>query len=320
MNKALIIGILVSGMWSDLATRSIQPAIAQSLPTVQPATGKADISKLQLIDAGAEPRRELKFRPLANSKQSMTVEMAMSMSMVMGETPIPQAPLPKVVMKIDLTVVAVEPSGDIHYKFAYSDIRAIATKDTTPETLAAMQKSFNNLKGIEGDLVMSDTGQIKRKNFVFPKSIDPTMKQTLTQFEKSMEQISTRLPSGKVGVGGKWQINNSLQTSGIQLNQAATYEIVAIDDRGMTLRSKLVQSSPPQDLDLPGKNKGAKGRINSLISNGEGRYVILFDSLLPIAGKVSIATESKMSIQNDPKESPTNITSNIGIDLNLTGK
>lgn len=320
VNKTLIVSILVGGIWGSSTSPLIKSVAAETLPVVQPAAEKINSAKLQLLDAGAEPRRELKFRPAANTKQTMTMTMGMSMEMMMGESPLPKTPIPKVVMKIDLAVGKIEPSGDINYTFSYGDIKAIGDRDTPPEMLAAMQKSLKNLIGMTGNVVISSTGQVKSQNLVLPKTMDPLMKQTLTQLNKSLEQISARLPSEQVGLGAKWQTTNSLQMSGIQLNQSSTYEIVEINDRGMTIKTKINQSSPQQDLAIPGAPKAVKARINSLTANGEGRYVVLFDSLLPISGQLSTTTNSNMSIQNNSQESPTNVTSKVGVDLNITGK
>jgi hypothetical protein len=320
MKKAVIASILVGGMWGNIGSPFVKPVAAESLPTVQPATATANPNKLELLDAGVAPRRELKFRPVANRKQTMTMTMGMSMEMTIGETPLPQTPIPKMVFKIDSTVLQVDPSGDIHCNFTYSDVRAIADRDTPPELLAAMQKSFKNLIGIKIDMVIGSSGHVKSKKLILPKNIDPAVKQTLSQLDRSIEQLSTRLPQGMVGLGAKWRIEESLQISGIQFTQSSIHEIVAITETGMTIKSQIAQLSLPQDLPLPGLGKEIKAQITSLVSKGEGSYVLLFDSLLPVAGNLSINTDSKTSVQMSANDPPTNIASKIAVDLNVSSK
>jgi hypothetical protein len=320
MKKAVIASILAGGMWGISAPAMQQPTVAQSLPSVQPAAATVNSAKLELLDAGAEPRRELKFRPIVNTKQTMTMTMDMAMEMKIGETPLPKTPIPKMVMKIDALVNQVDPSGDIHCSFGYGDIQVVAQPDTSPEMLAAMKKSLKSLVGIKLDLVIGSDGQLKRKNLILPKTIDPTMKKMLEQFDRSMEQLSTQLPTGMVGLGARWRTNDAIQVSGIQFVQTATYKIVELNDTGMTVETQISQSAPPQDLAIPGASKDLKGRITSIVSGGEGRYVMLFNSLLPISGKSSTLTDSKMSIQTSSKESPTNLSISISIDLNVGSK
>ncbi len=343
MNKALILTMLIGGMYGNIATPiAIQSATAAPLPKVDSPFAQRSVriasafaegmerlrqrsvaaqpSKIELLTPGAEPRRELKFRPAANSKQTMTMTMGMSMDMSMGDTPLPKTPIPKMVIKMDLNVQKVDPSGDIYYNFTYGDIKAIAEKDTPPAMVAAMQKSLKSLIGIQGNIVIDSSGLVKSKNLVLPKTVDPTLKETLEQFNKSIDQISTQLPSGMLGVGAKWQVNNSLQSGGIKFNQSSIYEIMEMNDLGMTVQTKVNQSALPQDLKLPNLGKDVKAKLTSLNSTGEGQYRVKFDSLLPISGKLLINTNSKMSIQVSPKEPPANVVNNIAIDLNISDK
>jgi hypothetical protein len=320
MNKTLMLSLLIGGMCGNIATPiAIQPATAAPLAKLERSTAQP-AATIEILTPGAEPRRALKFRPATNSKQTMVMTMGMSMDMNMAGSAMPQTPIPKVMIKMDLNVQKVDPSGDIHYSFTYGDVKAIAEKDTSPEMLAAMQKSLKSLIGIKGNLVVNSSGLVKSKNLILPKTVEPMLKETLEQFNTSMDRFSTQLPSGLLGVGAKWKINNAMQSGGIKFNQSATHEIVAVNDLGMTIQTKITQLALPQDLKLPNIGKDAKVRLTSLTSNGEGQYQIRFDSLLPITGKLSITSNSKMSIQSSSKEPPTNMVNNLAIDLNISDK
>jgi hypothetical protein len=322
VKKLLIVSILVGSIWGNDAVRSPQAVIAQTVPTVSPTVPTSTPAKLELLDAGATPRQEIKFRPLANSQQTLTMTMGMSMDMVFGETPMPKTNIPKIAMKVDLKVGKIEPSGDINYSFNYSEINAIADRDTPPELTASIQKSMQTLVGFGGDLVIGSDGRVKSQKLKLPKTIEPSMKQSLEQLTKSLEQMSTQLPSQPVGVGAKWQTTNSLTVSDIQLNQSMIYEVVALDASGMTVKCKISQSAPPQNIAVPGAaaNSNTKIKVDSLDSTGEGTYVMRFDSLLPVSGNMSSVTDSKMSVQSDAKQPFTTISGKVAIDLNLVSK
>jgi hypothetical protein len=239
MNKTLILSVLIGGMCGNIANPiAIQPATAAPLAKLEQSTAQP-AATIEILTLGAEPRRELKFRPAANSKQTMVMTMGMSMDMSMAGSPMPQAPIPKMMIKMDLNVQKVDPNGDIHYSFTYGDVKAIAEKETPPEMLAAMQKSLKNLIGIQGNLVMSSSGLVKSKNLIVPKTVEPMLKETLEQFNTSMDRFSTQLPSGLLGVGAKWKVNNAMQSGGIKFNQSATHEIVEVNDIGMTVKTQI---------------------------------------------------------------------------------
>ncbi len=319
MNKTLILSVLIGGICGNISTPiAIQPVTAAPLPQLERSL--AAPATIEVLTPGAEPRRELKFRPAANSKQTMVMTMGMSMDMSIDNSPLPKTPIPKMVIKMDLNVQKVDPSGDIHYQFAYGDIKVISEKDTPPAMLAAMQKSLKSVTGIQGNLVINSSGLIKSKNFILPKTAEPTMRETLEQFNKSIDQVTTQFPSGMLGVGGKWQVNNAIDAGGIKFNQSAIYEIMEISDIGMTVQTKMTQSALPQDLKLPTLGKDVKAKLTSLNTTGEGQYRVKFDSLLPITGKLLLNTNSKMSIKVSTKEPLTNVVNNIAIDLNISDK
>ena len=320
MNKTLILSVLIGGICGNLSTpMAIQPVTAAPLPQLERSLAAAP-ANIEVLTPGAEPRRELKFRPTANSKQTMVMTMGMSMDMSVDNSPLPKTPIPKMVIKMDLNVQKVDPSGDIYYSFAYGDIKVISDKDTPPAMLAAMQKGLKSVTGLQGNLVINSSGLIKSKNFILPKTVEPTMRDTLEQFNKSIDQVSTQFPSGKLGVGGKWQVNNAIEAGGIKFNQSAIYEIVEISDTGMTVQTKMTQLALPQDLKLPTLGKDVKAKLTELNSIGTGQYRVKFDSLLPITGKLLLNTNSKVSIKVSPKEPLANMVNNIAIDLNISDK
>lgn len=317
MRKNLIFSILAaSNIWGNI----VPTAVAQNIQTVSPAPATT-LTKIELLSSGAEPRRELKFQPTVNSKQSVVLTMDVSIKSTIGETPLPATPIPKMVLKIDAIVRQVDANGDIHYSFGYADIRALADKNTPPEVIAAVQKSLKSMVGLKLDLVVASNGQLKTKNLILPRNIDPTIEQTLRQFDRSIEQLATPLPAGKIGLGAKWRMTNSLAISGIKFDLAANAEIVELTETGMTIKTTISQSAPPQEFTVPGVSKEVKSRINSLVSTGEGRYTIRFDSLLPIAGKSLTTTDSQTSVQTTgANEPPTNVSSQVSIDLNISSK
>jgi hypothetical protein len=313
VQKVLIISALIGGICGNIsAPVTAQTAVAKPVVASIP-------NAVKLLSNGAEPRRELKFSPVVNSKQKMVMVMGIAMDMTMGDSTMPKIDLPKISMELNLTVEKIDPSGDIHYNFVYGEMRALPGKDIPPEMIAAMQKSLKSLTGLKGNIIIDSKGRVKSKNLTPPKNIDPTIKQTIDQMNKTLDQISTYLPTEMVGVGARWQTTNSLEASGIRLNQISTNEVMAIDDRGMTVKTLITQSSPPQDIQLPGVGKKAKVRLNSLTSNGEGKYIVRFGSLLPLEGKLLINTNSNMSFQAPGETQATNMVSKMAIDLSIAG-
>jgi hypothetical protein len=327
MNRAIVLIAVVSGMLTNVAPSAIAPATAKPVTTIEREAflkgdrsgAKGNSLQLQLVDAGAQPRRELKFTPAPNSKQTLTMEMGMNMEMSMdGQSIAAPAKLPKTLMKLDLTVTAVDPNGDIHYDFVYTDARLVPDPQTPKELITNMEKGLKTMVGIKGNIVTSNRGQITRQKLVLPPNMEPNLKQFLSQLNRSLDRISTPLPLEAVGTGAKWTTNLPLNMAGMKLNQKIDYEVLALNAEGATIKTKVTQSAPPQNMQLPGIHKVANIRLNSLTSQGEGQVVLRFNSLLPIQAKTSIDTTSDMSVKEAKNSKIMNMKNKTSIDLNMT--
>jgi hypothetical protein len=319
MTKAIIVSVLVGGILTNLAPNYIPRATAQTPTKIQHSATPNNSPQLQLLDPGAQPRRELKFTPSRQTKQTLTIQMGMNMEMSMdGQAISTPNKLPKTLMKLDLIVTAVDPNGDIHYDFSYTEARVIPDPQIPKELISAMEKSLKTLIGIKGTVITSNRGQIIRQNLVLPQNMEPNMKQFLSQLNRSLDRISTPLPLEAVGTGAKWSTNLPLDLAGMKINQKTDYEVIALDGSGATIKTKVTQTAPPQNLRLPGTPKTAKIRLNSISSQGEGKVVLQFNSLLPIQGQTSISTRTDMSAQERENEKMINIQNKTSIDLNMS--
>src|SRR4051794_29556904 len=76
---------------------------------------------IKLVDAGAEPRKELRLHPSAGDKQTCVMTTRMGMEMKMGETSNPGMKLPGMILTMDMTVKSVSPEGEITYDTVITD-------------------------------------------------------------------------------------------------------------------------------------------------------------------------------------------------------
>ena len=79
-------------------------------------------AKIELVQAGVEPRKELRFFPKVGLVDELTMTMTLAMGFELGEKSIPKSALPPMVMAMDLKVTEVRPNGDIRYDFTVTKI------------------------------------------------------------------------------------------------------------------------------------------------------------------------------------------------------
>jgi hypothetical protein len=319
VRKTILTGCLAGTLLTNIASSAIAPATAQAPAKLDRAAPSMGAMKVQLIDAGAEPRREMKFVPTPNSKQTLTLEMGMGIDMAIdGQKIAMPTKLTKMVMKMDLTVTKVEPNGNIHYNFAYADARFVPDASTPKEMTEAMQESLKKVVGIKGNAISNNRGKQIAFKMVLPENMEPSTKQLLNQLDNSFKDISTPLPQEAVGTGAKWKTTLPLNVLGMKLNQTMDYEVIAIDAESATIKAKFSQSAQPQNMQLPNAPKGAKVRLNSFAANGEGKITLRFNSMLPVQGKTSILSNSDISVRENAKDKAVNMKSKTSIDLNMS--
>lgn len=304
MKKTLLVGsccfLLVGGGLKPVSVSAGTPLIVAQNNNASQAAPIAR-SQVELISPGAEPRQELRFKPTVNAKQAMTVKTNMDMKSSISGKSMPTYKIPQSVMKVESVITQVEPNGDIHYKFSYTDADVVSDPAVPPELFQAMQSSVKQMVGMNGSFMTDNRGQIKSGKFNLPEgTTNPITKQLLDQVSNSFDQFSSPLPQEAVGKGAKWRTSSKLSLSGINLTQNVIYELVDLKDNVATLNVSLEQQANSQQLNLPGMPSGANLALKSLSSKGQGQVLMRLDSMMPVRSNMSMNSNNEMSIK-EPK-------------------
>jgi hypothetical protein len=285
--------VIASGL---TVNAEILPAVKQQAkPQIATATTKPQV---ELLEAGNEPRQELRFQPQANAKQTATMTMNMDMQMSVGGQSAPKVDLPATVITIDTLVTQVDSNGDIHYKFSYSHVDVANSATLPPQALEAMRSQMKKMVGMNGSAIVDNRGNTKSAHLVIPKGLDPSMKQVTEKLSASLDQISSPVPKEPVGIGAKWRVTSSPRLSGTTLRQTATYQLMNLKDGIASLNVWVEQRADAQALsNRPGMPAGAKMTLKSLDSQGEGQVRAALNQLLPIRSNIMMRSNSQLGIQ-----------------------
>ncbi|MFB8790466.1 MAG: hypothetical protein U7123_16840 [Potamolinea sp.] len=305
MKKTLLVGsccfLLVGGGLKPVSVSAETPLIVAQNNNASQQTAPVIRSQVELISPGAEPRQELRFKPAVNAKQAMTVKTNMDMKSSISGKSMPSYKIPQSVMKVESVVTQIEPNGDIHYKFSYTDADVVSDSTVPPELFKAMQSSVKQMVGMNGSFISDNRGQIKSGKFNLPEgTTNPMTKQLFDQVSNSFDQFSSPLPQEAVGKGAKWRTSSKLSLSGINLTQNVIYELVDLKDNVATLNVSLEQQANSQQLNLPGMPSGANLALKSLSSKGQGQVLMRLDSMMPVRSNISMNSNNEMSIK-EPK-------------------
>ncbi len=321
MKKALFVGtvLLLTVGHGFISVRAQPSTLAPQKPVVSPKPPSASRPILRLLTAGAAPRQIIRFKPTVNSKQIATMSMGMSMGLSVVGKAMPINKLPTMVTTFETLVTQIDPNGDIHYQFEYTNVDLEGASKLPTDLRTQLRTQLQQLKGVRGAVVTDSRGQTKSGKFDLPREMDDANKQVLKQMTHSVEQLSSPVPEPALGIGAKWQVIAAPKLNGIAIKQITTYELVSFQAGGMTLNVTVTQQAPPQQMTATGLPNGRTMRLKSLSGMGKGQVTMKFDRLTPINSSMISQLRSEMESPNPPGM-PMKMITNTQMELTLKSK
>ncbi|MCY7276361.1 MAG: DUF6263 family protein [Phormidesmis sp. CAN_BIN44] len=297
MKKTLFIGSLLL-FTAGLGLRPIvsQTVIKQVINLTQSPAARVSQPKVELLNAGAQPQQVLRFKPAVNTTETSTISLSVEVKLSIPS--VSSAPgsikLPSTKMIMETIVTKIDPNGDIHYKFRYTDADITGDASTPAAVLKEARTEVKKMVGASGLFVMDDRGNTKSTSLSIPKGVDATTRQMLEQSFRSLEQLSAPLPEAAVGIGAKWRTLMPVKLYGISLNQTAAYELVSLKDGVATLKVGVEQQAQGQKIAMTGIPKGVDVTLKSLNTTGQGQMTVRLDRLLPSIATLSITSMAQI--------------------------
>ena len=268
-----------------------------------------------------EPRQQLRLKPAIDVKQTTVMTVKMDMEVSASGRPSPAAKIPVSVMTFETKVTKIDPNGDIHYEFAYTN--ADITGDTgniPPAARDAMRSALKSMVGMKGSFIMDNRGFHKGGNFILPQGADNNLKQMVGQMSKSIEQLTSPLPAEAVGKGAKWRVSSSSDFIGMNVNDIYTYELASWQDGVASLNVSIEQQANPQNITSPELPPGTTLTLKSFASQGRGATTMRLDRLMPFRSTGSVSSNSEMSAKTAGSSEELTITTKMVMEMTFESK
>ncbi|MGD8486906.1 MAG: hypothetical protein PVG27_08655 [Chloroflexota bacterium] len=215
-----------------LATTFPLPAVAQ-LPT-----GGSDVI---LVDAGAEPRRELRYDWTVGHREHLRSSVTVDMAAVEGGRPVMTMELP-VSITVNARVTQVEENGTATVAMTFEDATfgpLSASGTGAPGGDAAAAAAFDEAMAAVTPLlgqarawqVISDRGAVLRSTMDLPEGFPGEVEERMVQASSTV----ALLPEEPVGVGARWESTGSTMSQGVSLSVTTTMEVTAMEGDDVTL-------------------------------------------------------------------------------------
>lgn len=287
-------------------------AAASVLAQDAPATGSR--SEITILDAGAEPRRQLRYQFDAGSSESAAMDMNINMTMSMGGIQIPQMEMPTIRLVVDLGQVETSADGTARYEFEIGSMELADNAGSDPALANAVRASLGQVPSISGWARINSRGVTLDGGVNLGDGIDPQLSQVFDSAEQSLQQMSAPLPQEPVGVGAEWRVVQDIESGGFNVSQTASYTIIEMNGDNVTLDVAITQTALAQVVEMPGMPAGTGANLDSLESTGAGSMQIDLARFMPTSSlNMSMAIALGISAPGGSQQIDMNMQTDMSI-------
>jgi hypothetical protein len=237
---------------------------------------EADAHRVKLVEPGAEPRAVRKYAFVANRADKRVLTIRQSVS-VQGQ----RQDQPPLAMTVELTPKEVKPKAT---RFDMKVVKVeLADQDKLPPQL--VQQAAKELGGFSG---LTATFEVSPRGEVGELSMSGTDKmarqgaeELLQALQQFVELIVAPLPDAPIGVGAKWEQDESIAEGPLKQTGKRTLEL---KDLGADGNATIVTTIERKLGKRPVPDPRARGATMEVDAKGTYTYALRFDR---IASKVS---------------------------------
>jgi len=233
--------------------------------------------ELSMLEAGAEPRRELRFRipdgTTARFRMTQEVETAITLG---GHAMGSPMSFP-IVTEMSMGPTRTTTDGMTHVPFQVESVELGRGVGLTQEAQEAALAAVAPLRGARGYTDMTPRGEVTGSNVDVPPNAAPQVADMLENMRKAMVDAAAPFPVEAVGVGARWQIHKRVERRGLMVETMSTYTLTAMTADGGHFDVVVSGSAPPQPF--PTSNDGSQAELQSMSIRGAGQTDFQFNSI-----------------------------------------
>lgn len=296
----------------EAAQRPQTPSLQAStlpVPDVEPTRPIPD--GIELLEAGAEPRTKLRLAAVPGQRQRVSLEIASSVALQLGDKEVPARTIPTMTAVLDTEVTKAPKDGPIEIRFSAVEATRVEDPEASARLVAAVDQAIAGLREAKGTWTIDRQGRTVSVDLALPEQQRGGPQPSVEGFRQALQQLWIRLPDEPVGVGARWKAVSHFDASDIEVQQVATYELVELDGDTVHVELDLEQSStkPLGEREVGGvpMDLGGFGAV------GRGEAIHRLDRIAPKRGDVSLRSIVKSSLKLGGKPQP--LTTSMDFDL-----
>jgi len=266
----------------------------------KPAPPPADPNGIEIVYAGSEPRRPLRYQITKGDK--LEVELSIDVELDASGR---GGPLPTVIVGTEIIATDLLPDASMRVR---ATITSITARDVANSTLTAdsMADHMQLLKGTSLTGTLLPDGGIRELHAEAATKLPPALAEQLETVSKSFQQISLPLPHLPVGNGAAWRQKRTIEQNGMKLFTVTTIVVTAIDERGFSFTSSTSLGGPDQKITLQGHTI----EMTSIGGVGTGKGSIDLTKMV-MSGEATLSFHSDMTAENETDQMGMTMTTRV---------
>lgn len=261
---------------------------------------------LELIEAGAAPRQQVRYQYQAGRAERAAMDINMQLALSLGGMQMPMGAVPPIQMILSLRTAEVATDGSA--KMEFEIVSAEARGDDPQAT--QINQSLQGARGLSGWYRVDTRGQIKDGQLNAPPGGAPAGGADLLEdFETTMQQMAAPFPDEAIGPGARWRMTQHVTNNNMKMSQTAEYTLRARNGNRVELDVKMLQASIQ---DIAGLPPGTK--VDSVRMQGGGTNAMQLDRLVPTSSvEADIAIALSLNVQGMTQNMDMNMKMRQGV-------
>lgn len=313
-----LLGLLAAPDALARKRKKVEEAPASAEQPAQAAPSGAELAaamptsmsyQLEVLDAGAEPRRALRMKPAVGSVHPLELVLDLDVGMTIGEM-VNRMDNPPIAYGVRSTVEGVEPDGAFVVSSVWSGARALEGGDAPPEVVQAMLQGMAALEGLSMVQRLDPTGRLLDLDV---SGASPEILAALNGVQDSLRQSQVTLPEEPMGVGGRYRLTVHVESGGIPMDVSTTYTVRAIEGDRLTLGTEIAMKADASAL-LAQMPPGASATVDRFDASGGGEMIWDLSQLFP-TGNMSYELHMAMRAGADGQTMPVAMDMAYGLTM-----
>lgn len=292
---------------SGAPTRAAPPATdptgpGSAAPVPPPGSSLQTEGRIEVLEAGAEPRAVLRYEHRKGVKQDVDVVLGSTLTMELSGFRNPTQTMPDVRLTMSVEIVDVDGAGVARRRLR---IEGVSLVDESKKDDPMARGVLEQLRGVSG---LTGSDRVDRQGRVLDSALDPhaegAARGAMDTTHRTLAQMGVALPEEAVGKGARWAVTSDVTQFGVALTQVATYQLTERAGKKAKLVVNIEQDRPRGQFDVPGVPKATFSELESMKTKGQGTVELDLTKPVPKGG-LALGIEARA--RGEMRGTPTSV-------------